>query len=151
MPERALGADRIAGAALAVFGIYVAWAALEYPFGSLAEPGPALLPFTLAMALAVFGAVMAMSRHPPQRAQHLSFAELPHALVILGVLAAAAVGMERIGYRALVLAMLFFLLAVIERRDVRAAGATAAVMAFGTFYLINDVLRVPLPVGPWGW
>ena len=26
----------------------------------------------------------------------------------------------------------------------------ALAVAFGAFHLINDVLRVPLPVGPWG-
>ena len=47
--------------------------------------------------------------------------------------------------------MLLFFLLGIERRNPLVAVAVAAAVAFGAFYLINDVLRVPLPVGPWGW
>ena len=67
------------------------------------------------------------------------------------MLVAAALGIERLGFRTLVVLMLLFFLLVVERRRARIAVPLALVLAFGAFHLINDVLRVPLPVGPWGF
>ena len=146
-----LNRDQVAGAALAVLGGYVAIAARDYPFGSLAQPGAGFVPFALGLMLVVCGTVMAIGAAfaPPARA--VTFRELPHAIVIVLALVAAAVGIERIGFRALVVAMLLFFLLVIERRNPLIAVPLALAVAFGTFHLINDVLRVPLPVGPWGF
>jgi hypothetical protein len=148
-PHR-LNRDQVAGAALAALGGYVAIAARDYPFGSVAEPGAGFVPFALGLMLAVCGIVMAIGAAfaPPGRT--ITFRELPHALVILLALAVAALGIERIGFRALVAMMLLFFLLVIERRNPLIAVPLALGVAFGTFHLINDVLRVPLPVGPWG-
>ncbi len=37
-----------------------------------------------------------------------------------------------------------------ERRNALVSVVLAALVSLGSFYLINSVLRVPLPVGPWG-
>jgi drug/metabolite transporter (DMT)-like permease len=148
--HRRLNRDQIAAAALAALGAYVAIAARDYPFGSVAQPGPGFIPFALGVMLAVCGMVMAIGAAfaPPERT--ITFRDLPHAAVILLVLVSAALGIERIGFRALVVLMLLFFLLVIERRSPFVAVPLALAVAFGTFHLINDVLRVPLPVGPWG-
>ena len=149
---RGLHPDQIAGAVITAFALYVAWASREYPFGTLAEPGPGYLPFVLALTLAAFGVVLALRGSVARTQQReLRFDDLPHALVLLAVLSAAAYAFERAGYRVTVAMMLFFLLAVIERRNVMVSALLAAGMALGSFYLINDFLRVPLPVGPWGY
>lgn len=147
---RRLNRDQAAGLVLAALGGYVVAAAREYPFGTLAEPGPAFLPVVLGAMLLVCGLVMAVGAAfaPPEGS--VRFAELRHALVILIALGAAAFSIERIGFRLLVVLMLLFFLLVIERRSPLVAVPLALGMAFGTFHLINDVLRVPLPVGPWG-
>lgn len=142
--------DHVAGAAIAALGLYVALASGEYPFGSLAEPGPGLLPFALGLILAACGIVVAIGAVFVAPAKALSFRDLPHAMVILGTLAVAALTIERLGFRAMVLAVLLFFLLVVERRPVLIAVPLALAVAFGSFYLVNDVLRVPLPVGPWG-
>lgn len=143
--------DQIAGAAIAVFGLYVAWASREYPFGTLAEPGPGYLPFVLALTLAVFGAVLALRGSVVGSERTVRFDDLPHALLLLAVLCVAAYAIERAGYRLTVGLMLLFLLAVVERRSLIVSSLLAAAMALGSFYLINNVLRVPLPVGAWGY
>jgi hypothetical protein len=148
---RRFNRDHAAGLALAALGAYVALGAREYPFGSLAEPGPGFLPFALGLMLAVCGGVLALAAAfaPPERP--LGFADLPHAIVILLVLGAAAAGIERLGFRTLVVLMLLFFLLGIERRRALIAVPLALALAFGAFHLINDVLRVPLPLGPWGF
>lgn len=143
--------SRIAGLVVVLFGAYVAWASREYPFGSIAEPGPGFLPFVLASALAVFGAILVVSGGERDASDAPSFADLPHALLVLATLAAAALGIERIGYRAVVAVMLLFFLVLIERRNAAVSLLIALGVAFGSFHLINNVLRVPLPLGPWGW
>ena len=149
-PARGARPDQAAGAAIAAFGLYVAWAAREYPFGTLAEPGPGYLPFVLALTLAAFGMVLALRGSVVGAARAVRLDDFPHALLLLAVLSAAAFGIERAGFRVTVAAMLLFLLAVVERRNVVVSCVLAAAMALGSFHLINDVLRVPLPTGPWG-
>jgi hypothetical protein len=145
-----LNRDQVAAAALAALGAYVAVGARDYPFGSLAEPGPGFVPFALGVMLAGCGIVMAVSAAFAPPTKPIGFRDLPHALVISIVLAAAALGIERIGFRPLVVAMLLFFWLVIERRNPLVAVPLALGFAFGTFHLIDGVLRVPLPVGPWG-
>lgn len=149
--ERGSRWDRRAGLALAAFGLYVAWASREYPFGTLAEPGPGYLPFVLALTLAAFGAVLAVRGSVMRAPRLVRFDDLPHALVLIAVLSAAAYAIERIGYRATTALMLVVLLVAVERRNPLVSIALALAMALGSFHLINDVLRVPLPVGPWGY
>src|SRR5262245_24528916 len=114
MASAATGArlDQIAGAVIAAFGLYVAWASREYPFGTLAEPGPGYLPFVLALTLAAFGAMLALRGSVVQKERPVRFEELPHALLLLAVLSVSALAIERAGYRVTVALMLFFLLAV---------------------------------------
>ena len=149
-PVRRYGADRIAGAVIALLGAYIAWAATAYPIGTMSEPGPGLAPMALAVLLVGFGIVIVIGDVllPAQRS--VSFADLRHAIVILATLAAAAAVIERIGYRATVVAMFVFLVAVVERRNPFAAIAIGLGIALGSFYLIDNLLRVPLPRGPWG-
>ena len=151
-PQRRRGWNRehAAGAALAALGCYVAAASREYPFGTIAEPGPGFLPFALALMLAACGIVVAIGACFVAPARPVSFADLPHALVVLSALAAAACAIERLGFRATVVVMLLVFLLAIERRNPLVAVPLTLAFAFGSFHLINDVLRVPLPVGPWG-
>lgn len=142
--------DQVAGVVTVLLSLYVGFAAREYPFGTIAEPGPGFLPVLLAIVLGAFGLILAISGSVRAGRQHIAFDDLPHAAIILIALGAAALAMERVGYRITIAVMLSVFLALIERRNVIAALVISAVMAFGSFYLINNVLRVPLPLGPWG-
>jgi len=144
-------ADRVAGVVIAAVGGCIAWVSQEYPFGTLAEPGPGFLPFCLALIFALFGVVLAVAGGRCTEAHAIEFGEWRHVVTVLAALAASAFAIERIGFRALVLALLLFFLVVVERRNPFVAAAVAAAAAFGTFHLVNDVLRVPLPLGPWGY
>ena len=148
--RRGLNREHAAGAALAALGFYVATASREYPFGSVAEPGPGFLPFALGLMLAACGIVVAIGAFFVAPARPVSFADLPHAIVILTALGAAALTIERLGFRTMAALLLLFFLLAVERRHPVVAVSLALAFAFGTFHLINDVLRVPLPVGPWG-
>jgi hypothetical protein len=73
-----------------------------------------------------------------------------HAAAIFGCCAFAAWGLDRLGYRitmAVVLAMLFLAL---ERLGAVTSLVLTVGMAWGSFYLFDTLLKVPLPRGPFG-
>jgi hypothetical protein len=70
--------------------------------------------------------------------------------VILGVSAFICLGLERLGYRLTMLAALLFLVWLVEKKSLLVGAAFAIGLAFGSFYLFDTLLRVPLPRGPLG-
>ena len=79
----------------------------------------------------------------------MDFADLKISLVILVMLGAATFALERAGYRPTVFAFLLVFLVAVERRPAWLSAILSGGFALGSFYLINDVLRVPLPAGTW--
>jgi len=63
----------------------------------------------------------------------------------------AALALERLGYRLTVVLVLAVLLGVVERRRSWVVVLVTVAAAFGSFWLFHNVLRVPLPRGPWGF
>jgi putative tricarboxylic transport membrane protein len=145
-----LTADRVAGAALAAFGLFVLHQSRSLPLGTLANPGPAYMPVALATLLVVGGALIAVlgRRSPPVSA--LGFEEWRHVLAIFAACAFCALALERLGYRLTILLALLFLLGVVERKRPAVALIFAAAFAVATFFLFDTLLRVPLPRGPFG-
>jgi putative tricarboxylic transport membrane protein len=145
-----LTVDRVAGAVLAVFALFVLWQSRVLPLGSLGNPGPAYMPVMLATLLLLGGLALAAlgGGAPPLGA--LDFREWRHAVAIFATCAFAALALERLGYRLTILLALLFLLGVVERKRPLAALVFAAVLAAGTFFLFDRLLRVPLPRGPFG-
>jgi hypothetical protein len=81
----------------------------------------------------------------------MKWTEATRAAVIIGACAAATLALERIGYRLTVIALLVFLLIVIERKRPLPAALVALGFSLGSFYVVGDLLRVPLPRSPWGF
>lgn len=142
--------DRIAGAALVLFAVFVLSESRALPLGTLRQPGPSFVPVLLAVLLLVFGAIIAITGGRSERFSSLRWRELPHGIAILGACAFAALALERLGYRITVLVVLFFLIKIIEKRGWLATAAVSLALSFGSFYLFYTLLRVPLPLGPWG-
>lgn len=142
--------DRIAGAVLFGMGVLIAWQGWTLPFGSFRVPGPGMLPVTLAAILAVFGVLIAIRGGGPGL-RALGWKEARHALSIFGALSFSAAAMETLGYRATVAAVLIFLVGVVERKGWLATVLLAAGFAFGSYALFADALKVPLPLGPFGF
>ena len=145
-----LTADRVAGAALVVFGLFVLHQSRSLPLGTLANPGPAYVPVALAALLVLGGAAIAALGGRSPTVTALGFGEWRHALAILAACAFCALALERLGYRLTILLALLFLLGVVERKPPAAALVFAVAFAAGTFFLFDTLLRVPLPRGPLG-
>ena len=58
---------------------------------------------------------------------------------------------ERLGYRLTMVALLIFFLGVVERRNWIAAVVVAIGFSLISYLVFATWLRVPLPVGPWGF
>jgi putative tricarboxylic transport membrane protein len=145
-----LTTDRVAGGALVLVGLVALWESRRLPLGTIHRPGPAYMPVVLAVLLIVFGVALAVLASRSGRFAEVGWHEWRHAVAIFGACAFAAWGLERFGYRLTTAVVLFFLLFVLERRRVVMALVLTAAIAWGSFFLFDTVLRVPLPRGPFG-
>jgi putative tricarboxylic transport membrane protein len=141
--------DRVAGLILIVIAGVVTLETTALPIGTLSRPGPGYAPLICAAALAVLGLLVTLRRDGLPIAE-LRWGEARHAALILGAGVFAALALERIGFRLTTLAILVFLLGVVERRSPLAVAAVAFAISFGGYYLFWNILRVPLPIGPFG-
>lgn len=141
--------DRISGLALTIFALFVLWESRKLPLGTIREPGPSFVPVLLASLLLIFGIAIAAIAGG-DRFRSLRWGELPHALAILAVSGLATLALERLGYRITVLLVVFLLVKFVEKKSWLSTAVAAVVLSFGSFYLFYTLLRVPLPLGPWG-
>ena len=142
--------DRAAGAALVAVGLLAVWESRAFPLGSLHRPGPAYMPTLLAVLLVAFGVAVAALGARARPLAAVGWAEWRHAVAIFGACAFAAWGLDRLGYRLTMAIVLAFLLIGLERRGIVAGLALTLCIAWGSFYLFDTLLRVPLPRGPFG-
>jgi len=149
-PGAVLSRDRVAGAVLCVIGGLIVWQGWSLPFGTFRVPGPGMLPVTLAVILAFLGLLLAVKGGGPTLSA-LEWDEKKHALPIFGALVFTALALEGLGYRLTVGAILLFLVGVVERKGRLVAVLVATGFSAGTYALFATALRVPLPLGPFGF
>ena len=148
--RRGLRSDQISGLMLAALALYVGWANRAYPLGTLAEPGPGYVPLLLAIFLGAMGVLVAVRGSQSQPFAAIGWGEGARAVVILLACGVAAYALERLGYRITIAAMLIFFFGVMERRRPWMVALVALGFSFISYYIFATLLRVPLPVSPWG-
>jgi hypothetical protein len=145
-----LTTDRVAGGALVVIGLIAVWESRQFPLGSISRPGPAYMPTVLALLLIVFGVAVALMGARSQPFTAVGWHEWRHAVGIFAACAFAAWGLNRLGFRLTMACVLVFLLLVLERKGVLTTAIITVAIAWGSFFLFDTFLRVPLPRGPFG-
>lgn len=150
-PRRGLRNDQLSGLMLVAFALFLAWANLDYPVGSLHEPGPGYLPLLLAIFLGSMGLIVAAAGGSSPLLAAMKWVEARRAAVILALCAGAAFALERIGYRLTVIALLIVLLGIVERRRPLMVALVSVGFSLLSYYIVGDLLLVPLPRGPWGF
>ena len=148
---RNLRNDQVSGLMLVALALFVAWQNRAYPLGTLQEPGPGYTPLLFAAFLGLMGVLIVLRGGSSPRLADTSWRGAPRALIILAACGVATYALEPLGYRLTIAALLVFFLGVVERRKPVAVAAVSIGFSVLSFYLIGDLLRVPLPVGPWGW
>jgi hypothetical protein len=147
---RSLTIDQVAGAFFAAFSLLVLWETRKIPFGFLAEPGAGAMPTILAFALLACSVALIIGGRSSKRAAAVQWTEWRHAVFILGTCAFMAVALERLGYRLTIFIALLTLVSILEKKGWLAGVVFAGCFSFGTYYLFNALLHVPLPLGPFG-
>jgi putative tricarboxylic transport membrane protein len=145
-----LTTDRIGGSALCLLALFVMWESRALPLGTWRQPGPGYFPVLLAALLLVLGALVWAMGGGGAPVASVGWSEARHAVVILAVGAFICFGLERLGYRLTILAALVFLVRLVERKRLLGAAVFAFALSFGSYYLFDTLLRVPLPRGPFG-
>ena len=143
--------DRLSGSALVIFSFLVIWESRALPLGTYRQPGPAYLPILLASLLLIFGIFLIAKAGRAPALSTIQWTEWRHAVAIFGASIFAVFGIERLGYRFTVLLTLVFLVKGVERRGWLETAVFALTFAFGSFFLFDTLLRVPLPRGPFGF
>ncbi|MBX9810445.1 MAG: tripartite tricarboxylate transporter TctB family protein [Burkholderiales bacterium] len=143
--------DQFSGLMLLLLALYLGWQNRAYPVGSLQEPGPGYMPLLLAVFLGATGLLIALWGGKSKPLAAIRWSGAMRALVIMVASAVGAFALEHIGYRITVIALLIFFLGVIERR--RPLPVLLVSFGFGliSFYVVGDLLHVPLPRSPWGF
>ena len=150
-PRGLLRSDQFSGLMLLALALYIGWQNRVYPVGTLSEPGPGYLPLLLAIFLGVMGLLIALWGVRSAPLATMRWTEAPRAVVILIACGVALLVLERIGYRLTVIALLIFFLGVLERKRPVRVALVALGFSFASYYVVGDLLRVPLPRSPWGF
>ena len=143
--------DRVAGAVIVLFSLYVMWEDRALPLGTFHKPGPGYMPMLLAVILALAGLLIVLTGGTSPPFASLAWTEWRHTLAILAGCGFTALALERLGYRLTVALLVGFLLSVVERRRPVTVIALALALSLGTFYVFCTLLQVPLPLGPGGF
>jgi hypothetical protein len=146
-----LHSDQFSGLMLLALALYFGWENRAYPVGSLQEPGPGYLPLLLAVFLGAIGLLIAVWGIKSAPLASVKWTETTRAIVILAACMVATFALERIGYRLTVIALLVFFLGVLERRRPLPVALVALGFSLASFYVVGDLLHVPLPRSPWGF
>ena len=146
-----LRSDQFSGLMLLALALYVGWENRAYPVGALAEPGPGYLPLLLAIFLGAMGLLIALWGVRSEPLAAMKWTEATRAVVILIVCGVATLALERIGYRLTMIALLVVFLGVIERKHWFMVAAVAIGFSLISYAVFATWLRVPLPLGPWGF
>ena len=143
--------DQFSGLLLIAIAAYVGWENRAYPVGTLQEPGPGYLPMLLAIFLGAMGLLIALWGAKSEALSTMKWPEATRAVMILVACGVATFALERIGYRLTVLVLLVFFLGAVERRRPLPVALVSLGFSLASFYVIGDLLHVPLPVSPWGF
>ncbi len=148
--QRGLRSDQISGVVLVLIALLVAWENRAFPVGSLSTPGPGYMPLMLALTLGVFGLLIALRGSASPLLNTIDWTEGKRGIVLLIACGVAVFALERIGYRLTMIALLVFMLGVVERKRPLPTVLVALGFAFISHFLFATLLKVQLPYGPWG-
>jgi hypothetical protein len=141
--------DHVAGGAFVVAGALILAVSGDLPFGTLASPGAGMLPKLMIGLMMAFGLILLLraGESPPFAA--VAWSDLPHAVRVIAVAAAAVALYVPLGFVATMALLLFALTYAVERKPLLNS-ALFSVGVTGIAYLVfSTLLKSPLPRGLW--
>lgn len=149
--------DTIIGVVAALFGGFVLTQSLVLGLFQRSEiPGPGFLPAILATALAVLGIALVISRllgvgADPDEFSRPNGREFGRSITVWLAFLFAILLLESLGFLMASAALIAFLLIGVEQLRSRGAFVTIVTMPVLAYFVFVVMLRVNLPVGPWGF
>jgi putative tricarboxylic transport membrane protein len=144
---------QIAGVVLFLFAAYVARESLGLRFYTNLGPGPGFFPFWLAILMGTLSAVMlfqATFQQSPPRPKDFYASRIGY--LRAGAVCIAIIGavflLEKAGFQWTMALFFLFLLLTLGKSNPWDILLVVVVGSLGAFKLFDDVLKVPLPKGP---
>jgi putative tricarboxylic transport membrane protein len=148
-------ADRFAGAGLLALGVaFSAGALKQYAYWGPNGPGPAFLPFWLGLAMAILATLLlvgAIRAAEPGDAWFPRGEGLRRLLVVLGATTALVMLLGVVGMAVGTWLFLLGLFRFVDRQPWPLGIAVATAVTGVNWLVFTYWLRVPMPVGPWGF
>jgi len=143
-------ADYVAGGAAIAAALAVLAVSGDLPFGTLAFPGAGMMPKLVCALMILFGAILVARGSASAPFSDIGWSDLPHAVRVLGITAAAAALYTTLGFIVTMSLMLFALIAF-EGRNLVAAATYSVGVSLLTYGLFTVVLKSPLEQGILGF
>ena len=144
-----LRSDHVAGGVAITAALAVLAVSGDLPFGTLAFPGAGMMPKLVCALMILFGALLLLRGSASVPFSEIPWSDLPHALRVLAITAAAVALYTTLGFIVTMSLMLFALVAG-ERRNLLAAAAYSIGVSLMTYWLFTVVLKSPLDQGIFG-
>jgi len=144
-----LRTDHVAGGAAIAAALAVLAVSGDLPFGTLAFPGAGMMPKLVCALMILFGATL-VARGASAPFSDIGWSDLPHAVRVLAVTAAAVALYTTLGFIIAMSLMLFALIAF-EGRNPLAAVVYSVGVSLLTYGLFTLVLKSPLEQGILGF
>jgi hypothetical protein len=139
--------DHVAGGVFVVVGALVLAVSDDLPFGTLASPGAGMLPTLVIALMMAFGLILLAQGRASPRLAEVDWADLPHALRVVVVAAAAVALYVPLGFALTIPLLLITLIVLVERRAALPAVAFSIGTTMAVHVLFSVLLRTPLPRG----
>ena len=143
--------DRVSGSALVLLGLFVMWERRVLPLGTHGQPGPGYLPLLLAILLVILGGLLVRGAEAPRRSAPSSGLRPPTPSRSSPAPSSPRGCSNVSGIAITLVIVLGFLFGVMERLRLWQVATLTLGLSFGTFWLFDSLLRVPLPRGGWGF
>lgn len=140
-------------------GIAISAGAYKLGIGALNNPGPGLFAFVIGISMAALALSVAVtSLREPAPALPLADGKAPASpanarpvIAVVGALVFYALALEQIGFVLCTIIFLSALLAVLGRRSIAASLAWGAAITGGSYLVFAKLLKITLPIGPFGF
>jgi len=149
-----LRTDHVAGGAAIAAALAVLAASGDLPFGTLAFPGAGMMPKLVCGVMILFGALLVARGGAGEPFSAVAWSDLPHAVRVFAVTAAAVALYTTLGFVVTMALMLFALIASEvswSGRNLIAAAAYSIGVSLLTYVLFTTALKQPLEQGVLGF
>jgi putative tricarboxylic transport membrane protein len=138
----------LSGALLAALGVYIFLQSRAWDYYTVDGPGPGFFPSWYGVAMVVLSLALIVSRlRNPKAGTSIDWRSAARALGTWAAFALAVALMGPLGFLTSFALLTFFTVAVVFKRPLTTAGATAVLTALGFYLIFPLALSIELPTG----